>query len=316
MTIKEIYDLAILKGIDADFRNNDDIKDNQERIKKKYERMSDQEKEEFDPERLENPFSDSRILFGDPEKKVKKVLVGIDIDGEEMLLAKDIGGIDLVISHHPRGKALAGLDDVMQLQVDILNLHGVPVNVAEKMIRKRIDEVARGIAPSNHNRVVDIAKYLDIPLICLHTPCDNMAARFVDEKLKNSNPLFVEDVLNSLREVPEYREAISIGAGPRIFLGGKDNRVGNIITDMTGGTEGSPEIYEKLSQAGIGTVVGMHISEKHRTEAEKANINVVIAGHISSDSIGMNLFLDNLEDKGIEILPCSGLIRVSRSGKN
>ena len=82
--------------------------------------------------------------------------------------------------------------------------------------------------------------------------------------------------------------------------------------DFTGGTEGSPKIYEKMAQAGIGTVIGMHISEEHKKEAEAANINIVIAGHISSDSLGVNLFLDELEKQGIEIIPCSGLIRVKR----
>ena len=57
---------------------------------------------------------------------------------------------------------------------------------------------------------------------------------------------------------------------------------------------------------------GLKITEK---EAEAANINVIIAGHISSDSLGTNLFLDELEKKGIEIIPCSGLIRVSRARK-
>jgi len=33
---------------------------------------------------------------------------------------------------------------------------------------------------------------------------------------------------------------------------------------------------------------------------------------MSSDSIGMNLLLDDLEKQGIEIVPCSGFIRVSR----
>ena len=70
-----------------------------------------------------------------------------------------------------------------------------------------------------------------------------------------------------------------------------------------------------MSQAGIGTIISMHQSEEHRKEAEAAHINVVIAGHISSDSIGMNLFLDELEKKGIEIVPCSGLIRISRVNK-
>jgi hypothetical protein len=42
---------------------------------------------------------------------------------------------------------------------------------------------------------------------------------------------------------------------------------------------------------------------------------VVIAGHISSDSLGMNLFLDELEKKGIKIIPAAGLIRIPRIKK-
>ena len=71
-------------------------------------------------------------------------------------------------------------------------------------------------------------------------------------------------------------------------------------------------MYEKISQAGIGTIMGMHMGEEHRKEAEKNHINVVIAGHMASDSLGMNLFLDELEKKGITVVPCSGLIRVKR----
>ena len=70
-----------------------------------------------------------------------------------------------------------------------------------------------------------------------------------------------------------------------------------------------------MAAAGIGTIISMHQSEEHRKEAEKYHINVVIAGHISSDSIGMNLFLDELGKKGIKILPTSGLIRYSRNKK-
>ena len=314
MKIKEIYNLAIEMGIEADFRGREGIEKLLRKLREKYEKMDEEKKEELDLERLENPFSDTRILYGDPEKEIKKILAGIDIDGEELLLAKDLGDIDLVLSHHPRGKALAGLDDVMQLQIDVLLQYGVPVNIAEKLMRKRIEEVARGIAPGNHNRVVDMAKILNIPYVCVHTPSDNLVARFLEKKLKKDDPETVEEIMKSLKEIPEYKEAMKIGAGPKIFVGAEENRAGKIVfTEVTGGTEGAAEIYERLAHAGAGTVIGMHISEKHREEAEKAHVNVVIAGHMSSDSIGMNLFLDELEKRGIEILPCSGLIRVSRS---
>lgn len=316
MTIQEIHNLAIKMGIEADFRGKKEIVQMLKRLKEKYDKMEKDKKGEFDLERLKNPFSDTRILFGNPKKKIKKVLVGIDIEGEELLLADKLGDIDLVISHHPRGKALAGLDDVMQLQIDVLVQYGVPVNIAEKLLKKRIEEVARGIAPVNHNRPVDTAKLLNLAYLCVHTPADNLVAQFVDKKLKRDKPFLVGDIIKSLKEIPEYAAAVSIGAGPKIFVGGEENRAGKLVlSEITGGTEGAPEIYEKLAQAGAGTVVGMHISEKHREEAEKANINVVIAGHMSSDSLGMNLFLDRLEKRGIEIVSCSGLVRVSRIRK-
>lgn len=300
-------------GVKADFRGKEGIERLLTGLKKKYEKMEEDQKEYFDLERLENPFSDTRILYGDPEKEIKKILAGIDVDGEEILLAKELGDIDLVLSHHPRGKALAGLDDVMQLQIDVLAQYGVSVNIAERLLKKRIEEVARGIAPANHNRPVDMAKILNIPYMCVHTASDNLVARFLEAKLKKDDPQTVEEIMKSLREIPEYKQAIRNGAGPRVFVGAEENRAGKIVlTEITGGTEGSAEIYEKLAQAGAGTIIGMHISEKHREEAEKANVNVVIAGHMSSDSIGLNLFLDELEKKGIEILPCSGLIRVKR----
>lgn len=314
MTIQEIYQLAVEKGMAADFRSRPEIERWQTKLREKYEKKEQAEKEEFDLERLKNPFSDTRILCGDPQKKVKKILAGIDIDGEELFLADKLGGVDLVISHHPRGKALAGLDDAMRLQIDILAQYGVPINIAEKLLQKRIEEVARGLSPENHNRVVDIAKYLHLPLLCVHTPADNLVARFVEEKMRRDRPYFVGEIIKSLKEISEYKEASKLGAGPQIFVGVEENRVGKIVlTEITGGTEGAPEIYEKLAQAGAGTIIGMHISEKHREEAEKANVNVVIAGHISSDSLGMNLFLDELEKRGLEIMPCSGLIRISRN---
>ena len=81
---------------------------------------------------------------------------------------------------------------------------------------------------------------------------------------------------------------------------------------MTGGTSGSEDAYSKLATAGVGTLVVMHIGEKHRKEAEKNHVNVIIAGHMASDSLGMNLILDEIAKQGVEILTCSGLTRVQR----
>jgi len=315
MRIKEIFQLAINKGIEADFRGKETVEELLRRKREKYEKLSEKEKEEFDKEALENPYLDSRILQISQDKEIKKVLVGIDIEPAEILLAKEIGDIDLIISHHPLGKGLSHLHEVMELQCDVLNQYGVPINVAEGLMRERISEVARGINAYNHQRTVDAAKILGLNLICCHTSCDNLAAKFLKDFIEEekNNLITVGDLLEKLKEIPEYKKAIEFGAGPAIFVGDSERRCGEIaITEITGGTEGSPKLYEKMAIAGIGTIVGMHMREEAKKEAEAANINVVIAGHISSDSLGVNLFLDELEKRGIEIVPCSGLIRVRR----
>ncbi len=314
MKIEQIYDLAIKMGKKADFRGKEGIKESLERKKKKYEKLSDKKKKEFDKECLSNPYMDSRILNIAEDKEIKKILVGIDIEPAELLLAKQIGDIDLVISHHPLGKGLAHLADVMDLQIEVLSFYGVPINIAESLTKERIKEVARGVNAANHQRTVDTARLLNMNLMNSHTPCDNLAADFLRKKLEGKEEIKrVEDIMNVLRNIPEYKESIKIGAGPNIFVGSEENRCGKVVlTEITGGTEGSPNLYEKMAQVGIGTIVGMHMSEEHKKKAEESKINVVIAGHMSSDSLGVNLFLDELEKKGIEIIPCSGFIRISR----
>lgn len=319
MDIKDIHKLGIELGIKNDLRPKADVMKKLKRLKEKYEKLDKDEKKLFDKEQLTNPYSDSRVHYDSGVKKVKRVLTGIDMDTAELLLANTLNQqnpkkqIDLIIAHHPTGAALMGLDAVMDLQVDVLHQYGVPINIAESLVKKRISEVSRGLDPINHFKPVDAARLLGLGYMNVHTPADNMVATFLKRKMEKEKPEYVGDILKSLLKVPEYAEAKKLGGGPRLFTGTEDNRAGKIgITEITGGTEGSKDVYKNAAAAGIGTIIVMHQSEPHRKAAEEAHINVVSAGHISSDSIGMNLFLDELEKKGVEIVPCSGLIRHSR----
>jgi len=300
-------------GTDADLRGKEAVQKLLDRKRKQFEGLSPKDKEEFDQEALTNPYMDSGVFNVAQDTEIKRVLVGIDIEPAEILLAKQLGNIDLAIAHHPEGRGLAQLADVMHLQADVLSQYGVPINVAEALMRIRISEVARGVNAINHQRTIDMARILGINFMAVHTPADNLAARFIKTLLEERKPEYIGDILDILKTLPEYKEAMKLGVGPKVFVGSPDNRAGKIaVTEFTGGTEGSPKLYEKMAQAGIGTVIAMHTSEEHRKEAEAAHINIVIAGHMSSDSLGMNLFMDELQKQGIEIVPCSGFTRVSR----
>ena len=67
-----------------------------------------------------------------------------------------------------------------------------------------------------------------------------------------------------------------------------------------------------MKHAGVGTEIVMHIKPEARKEAEKNHINILVAGHIASDSLGMNLLLDRIEKRGVEIVPLGGLTRFRR----
>ncbi len=316
MTLEQIYKTGIEMAVKEDLRGPADVKKKLESHRKEYKELSESAKADFDTELLINPYPDSRIGYGNLDLKVKKVLAGIDIETAEVLLADRLGNIDLIIAHHPQGRALTELNEVMHLQAEVLAKFGVPINVAQGVMRERINEVERKILSNNNEQVIDTARLLNIAFLSAHTTCDNLSAMFIKKQVDNAKPQRVSDVLAVLKTIPEYQIATKNGVGPVLFAGSPNNYAGRVVvTEFTGGTEGSKMMYEKMSQAGIGTIVSMHMSEESRKEAEKNHINVVVAGHISSDSLGMNLFLDELEKNGVEIIPTSGLTRVSRVQK-
>lgn len=317
MTIQQIYDLAIEMGSKADPRGISGVKASLARAKKEYEDLSEKKKKFFDKESLKNPYADSRILFGDPKTKIGKIITGIDITTGEIVLADRLNQkgekIDLIIGHHPEGQALAALDEVMELQIDVLSQLGVPVNISEGLLRERIGQVKRGLGPANHFQSVDAARLLNIPFMVIHTIWDNLGYNYLSNYLAKKKFETVGDVLDAIEEIPEFEQAKKYGTGPKLTSGSRKNRAGKVaVTGFTGGTSGSKLIYEKMAHAGLGTIVEMHMNESHHEEAKKHHLNTVVSGHMASDSLGANLFLDELEKREIKIIPFSGLIRVKR----
>ena len=263
-------------------------------------------------------YEDTAILYGDPRIEVKKIMVGVDIEVGELLLADRLrekgDGPDLVIAHHPEGSAWAHFYEVMKLQVAMLSKVGIPRNVAERLIEERRFEVERRVLAANHTRSVDAARLLDMPFMCAHTPADNHVNHFLQGLMNKEKPRRVSDILDILNGLPEYKKASKDNAGPRIILGSPNRKAGKVFLEMTGGTEGPRDVFGKYYKSGVRTLVSMHLSEEHLKKVKDANLNVVIAGHISSDTLGINLLLDRVEKEGrLDTIGCSGFTRVRRN---
>ena len=136
-------------------------------------------------------------------------------------------------------------------------------------------------------------------------------AGYLQAFIDKGRPKRVTDALNILYKIPEYREAAARKAGPKIILGKAENKAGKVFIDMTGGTEGPKELFGRLSQAGVSTLVCMHLSEEHFAKAKPEHLNVIVAGHIASDTLGLNLLFDEIERiEKLDIICCSGFKRI------
>ncbi len=316
MKLREIYETAVRMGTEADPRGKAGVDEFLARTKKRHDDLPDHLKDLADPEELSNPFNDTRIYVGDPDLEVKTLLGGIDMNTGEVLLADRLREkgvpIDAIYTHHPEAWGLTRLDSVMEVQADIWATLGVPIQAGEKLIAERMDEVKRRLMPVNYDQAIDAARLLDVPFFSAHTPTDNLVVDYL-------NKWFAEEEAEHDRgraegaardpRVPHRR-----AEGRRTVHGQerRRSRAGKIWVDMTGGTEGPKKAVEKLADGGVGTIVGMHMGQELRDEADKHSIHVIIAGHMSSDSLGINLFLDELERSGVKTIATSGLIRVHR----
>lgn len=320
MKIYDAYKLAIETGIKNDPRPKADVKKVLEDAKEEYKGLSQEKKEYFDQEKLWNPYADSRFMT-DPEvakeADAERFMWGIDIDGSEILLADRLREkgekVSAVVGHHPIGRARTCFPEVMWMQTGMYDDAGIPINVVEGLVKPRMDEVKRNVLGSNYNRATDAAVLLKMNLFNVHSPADNMVQKYMGGMIEKADPKYVGDILDCLMTEPEFRYASKMNDPPKILAGDKKGRCGKVICKMTGGTSGPKELYEKLSIAGVGTVVGMHFPENHIEECKKHNINVVVSGHMASDSLGINLICDVWEKKGIETIGCSGFTRFSRN---
>lgn len=318
MRLREMYETAFRAGMAADPRGEDGVARVLARTRKEYEALADEKHWEFDLESLVNPYADTRILVGDPDTDVTGILVGIDLEVGEVLLADTLRRrgqtVDLLLAHHPEGRALARLEEVMGVQADVWRKFGVSVAYGDAIMSDRMAEIMRAFHPRNNEQTVAAARLLDLPYMCCHTPADNSVNAFVQARCDDLGADgTVDELLDMLKGIPEYHEAVLQGTGPVIFEGNGKRRTGKIMVDMTGGTSGPVDSISKLAAAGVGTIVGMHMGEDHRKKAKEEKVTVVIAGHVSSDSLGMNLIIDEYEREGVDVIACSGFTRVSRA---
>ena len=244
--------------------------------------------------------------------EVRRVFVGVDVDLGELLLARSLGA-DGVIAHHPIGsRARLGLAEVIERHEAQMRAEGIPVEVAHEKMLERQRPVAHALHTTNYDRVVDAARQLHIPMMNIHLAADLIGRQyFIDfvGRVVDGGATTVGGLLRELKTVPEMVASL---VQPELWLGEGDNPVGRWVVQMAAGTNGGAPVYRTYYEHGIDTILAMHIDERDLRELEqleRPQANLVITGHMPSDSIGMNRVIDALEAEGLEVIAGSGVIR-------
>lgn len=319
MKLKTLFKRSIEIGIDHDPRSKQYINKLLQRQKDAYKKLEGTEKEMFDEERTWNPYADCRILTGTGEEEVKRLMVGIDIETQDVLLADRLREkgekIDAILIHHPEGRALADLDLVMTLQSDVYAGAGVPLNQSDHLLRPRQDRIRRSIHADNLFRTERTAELLGLPIFNMHTVTDNLVWAFIEKNICQKKFEELGEIMDALMKMEEYRWYAKKGNPPMLLNGSRTQRPGKVVaTEFTGGTNGPDDLIEKQAAAGVGTILAMHFTEKEYEKGKEHNINLIQCSHMASDAMGINLLLDILskEEKKLETLDVSGFIRVKR----
>ena len=320
MKVYDAYRMGIEAGMKRDLRPQSEVMKLLEDEKARYDSLPEGMKELFDTERLWNPYADSRFSVMAEEAKdidAARFIWGIDITPSEIIIADRLREkgerIDAVVAHHPLGSSKTLFPEVMMQMTAMFENMGVPKEKADGLVRERMGQVLRNMQGYNYNQAADAARMMGIPLFNIHAPADNMVEEFMVRKMKEDSPSTLQDIIDSLMKEPEQRAAARCNSPPTILVGEPGNECGKIMVKMNGGTSFSTDTYEALADAGVNTIVAMHYPEEHYKVAKEKGINLVISGHMCSDSIGVNLICDLWEREGIEVIPCSGFTRFSRN---
>jgi hypothetical protein len=257
----------------------------------------------------DTPPSDSQVYVEAPGD-VHRVLFGIDTTLAEILWAQQ-NGFDAVIAHHPLGdSARLGLAGVVHRQVGQMEAEGIDRDTAERAVTLRLEAVHRSLHMTNVDALVDGARLAGMPLCNVHLACDIITRNAIIDVLRRraAADATVGDSIEWFDEFPEYARG---HARPEAWVGSATSALGRWTVAIAGGINGGFPVFREYFAAGVDTIFAMHVGEddlQRLRGVADLDDTLVITGHMTSDSIGINVLIAALEERGIEVVRTSGVV--------
>jgi hypothetical protein len=243
--------------------------------------------------------SDSAIYY--PGAGIRKVLIGIDIGAGELLYARQYG-FDAVIAHQPLG--LVGAWRCFAAHVEQMVGAGVPREEAEAAVAPRMEALALHGQTVNFDRVSGLARLLDMPLLNIHQPLDEVGRRVlqgtIDACLTATPAAIVRDLANALDGLPEFRMAPT---RVRIALGEAGAPAGRVVMSHAAYASGGAAVASAYFRHGIDTVAYLDLDPVELAQLRAGSTGqLLVTGRVAGASMGLNPFIAHLEELGIEVV--------------
>lgn len=245
--------------------------------------------------------ADSGVLV--PGDLGRRVLFAIDVGVAELLLARVLGASGVIAHHPPGGLPCLRWHRVLWRHAEFLVRYGVPETEARAAVEELVREFAARDHTANYDHVPGAARALELPLVGIHTPLDELGRQRLAEVAEGlPSDATVEELVRELSALPEPSAAAT---EVEIRAGTSENPIGKVAVLHGAGTNGGYPVAACAFRHGIDTVVYIHCSEAaaRRLREEFPEKNLIVTGHIASDSLGINPFLTELEKRGLEVIP-------------
>jgi putative NIF3 family GTP cyclohydrolase 1 type 2 len=241
---------------------------------------------------------------------IERVLFGIDLKAPELVIAS-AQGYDCAISHHPvGGSSTLRFHEVLERHVDQMVGAGVPRHVAEETMRATIEDRRVLSSMTNYDHDPSVAVLLDIPYLNIHTPLDEIGRRRMAEAAAGlGEDATVAELVGRFHETfGEFRNAAT---EIEVRVGKPENPVGKVVVSHGAGTNGGYPVAKAYYDCGIDTVIYIHCrpaDAKRLIDEVGETKNLIVTGHVASDSVGINPYVDRLRQEGLDVTTFSGII--------
>ena len=246
--------------------------------------------------------ADSEIFH--PGENIKKILFGINIFDSDINKAQELG-VNLVISHHPPNQTLGKrFVEVIDRQIEFMVSVGAPLDIAQKAIIPIKESV--NAFTGTHDSIVALCRTLDMPMMNIHQPCDELGRRILQSVVDNlGKHKSIGELIDEYNKIPEIKDS---GSPVELVCGSTMNKIGKAIVVHGAGTNGGYTVATTLFNYGVNTVMYIHLREADRERLVKENKgNLIVTGHYPSDAMGINPFIKELEKRGMEVIRCNEL---------